>query len=138
MENLQINVEISFSKETIETLKQIATAAIMTTLSKSDVEQAKDIIAHAQYEEEKKETSAAEQETTDNPEADPAWYEVTDQELAQATKNAVQRVKAKHQSPAFIRTEIFKKYGISQSVDCPKERRAELLADLEAVENGEE
>lgn len=145
MENLQINVEISFSKETIETLKQIATAAIMTTLTKSDIEQAKDIIAQTQYEEEKKEQAEAaaaaeapQEEAPQEQEPQSEWYEVTDQELAQATKNAVQRVKAKHQSPTFIRSEIFKKYGINQSIECPKESRPELLRELEAIAREEE
>ena len=144
MEQFKISVEVSFSKETLETLKQVATAAIMTTLSKNDVESAKDIIAQAQYEEEKKEQAEAaaaeapQEEAPQEQEPQPEWYEVTDQELAQATKNAVQRVKAKHQSPTFIRSEIFKKYGINQSIECPKESRPELLKELEAIAREEE
>ena len=140
MEQFKISVEVSFSKETLETLKQVATAAIMTTLTKNDAETAKDTIAQAQYEEEKKEQAeaAAAAEAPQEQEPQPEWYEVTDQELAQATKNAVQRVKAKHQSPTFIRSEIFKKYGINQSIECPKESRPELLKELEAIAREEE
>ena len=146
MEQFKISIEVSFSKETLETLKQVATASIMTTLTKNDVETAKDIIAQAQYEEEKKEQAekaaaaaeAPQEEAPQEQEPQPEWYEVTDQELAQATKNAVQRVKAKHQSPTFIRSEIFKKYGINQSIECPKENRPELLKELEAIAREEE
>ena len=148
MEQFKISVEVSFSKETLETLetlKQVATAAIMTTLTKNDAETVKDIIAQAQYEEEKKEqveaaaaAEAPQEEAPQEQEPQPEWYEVTDQELAQATKNAVQRVKAKHQSPTFIRSEIFKKYGINQSIECPKESRPELLKELEAIAREEE
>ena len=56
--------------------------------------------------------------------AEPQPKEITDASLRQAVKAAKDRVGAKP-----IR-EVFAQMGISSSIECPQERRSELLAKL--------
>lgn len=55
---------------------------------------------------------------------------ISDSEVAEVTRATVNRLKEAGVSPVAIREKIFVKYGISRSIDCPQERRAEMLDDL--------
>lgn len=58
---------------------------------------------------------------------------VSDDTLVQATRAAVARLKAKGLSTALIRKDIFAKYGIGSSVECPQDKRAALVAELDKM-----
>ena len=58
---------------------------------------------------------------------------VSDDTLVQATRSAVARLKAKGLSTALIRKDIFAKYGIGSSVECPQDKRAALVAELDKI-----
>jgi len=153
MDAIKINVEVSLSEATLEALRAIAvsvSSAIMTTnLSKvlADKELVRTVgaeVIEGQREvqtavsEQKKELKEEAAEEAAAPAEDipgdlPDFDEVSDDELISATRKAVAGVKAKGKSPAFIRTDIFKKYGISESKACPAEKRAELLDELKKL-----
>lgn len=52
---------------------------------------------------------------------------ITDEELRQVVFTAR---KAKNENPQIIKNEIFPLFGIKTSIECPTERRAELVAML--------
>ena len=58
---------------------------------------------------------------------------VSDDTLVQATRSAVARLKAKGMSTALIRKDVFAKYGIGSSVECPQDKRAALVAELDKI-----
>ena len=58
---------------------------------------------------------------------------VSDDTLVQATRAAVARLKAKGRATALIRKDIFAKYGIGSSVECPQDKRAALVAELDKI-----
>ena len=58
---------------------------------------------------------------------------VSDDTVVQATRAAVARLKAKGMSTALIRKDIFAKYGIGSSVECPQDKRAALVAELDKM-----
>ena len=58
---------------------------------------------------------------------------VSDDTLVWATRAAVARLKAKGLSTALIRKDIFAKYGIGSSVECPQDKRASLVAELDKI-----
>ena len=58
---------------------------------------------------------------------------VSDDTLVQATRSAVARLKAKGLSTTLIRKDIFAKYGIGSSVECPQDKRAALVAELDKI-----
>lgn len=58
---------------------------------------------------------------------------VSDDTLVQATRAAVARLKAKGLSTTLIRKDIFAKYGIGSSVECPQDKRAALVAELDKM-----
>ena len=58
---------------------------------------------------------------------------VSDDTLVQATRAAVARLKAKGMPTALIRKDIFAKYGIGSSVECPQDKRAALVAELDKI-----
>ena len=58
---------------------------------------------------------------------------VSDDTLVQATRAAVARLKAKGLSTSLIRKDIFAKYGIGSSVECPQDKRAALVAELDKM-----
>ena len=58
---------------------------------------------------------------------------VSDDTLVQATRAAVARLKAKGLSTTLIRKDIFAKYGIGSSVECPQDKRADLVAELDKI-----
>lgn len=58
---------------------------------------------------------------------------VSDDTLVQTTRAAVARLKAKGLSTALIRKDIFAKYGIGSSVECPQDKRAALVAELDKM-----
>ena len=58
---------------------------------------------------------------------------VSDDTPVQATRSAVARLKAKGLSTTLIRKDIFAKYGIGSSVECPQDKRAALVAELDKI-----
>ena len=58
---------------------------------------------------------------------------VRDDTLVQATRSAVARLKAKGLSTTLLRKDIFAKYGIGSSVECPQDKRAALVAELDKI-----
>ena len=58
---------------------------------------------------------------------------VSDDTLVQATRAAVARLKVKGLSTTLIRKDIFAKYGIGSSVECPQDKRAALVAELDKI-----
>lgn len=143
MEPFKIQIEVKLSDETLEAIKRIALAAIFTKLTPEDQEEIERNTFKDEEPAKAPEAPAAEPapEIGDMPEeiAAPAQApaaevkEISDDEVAAKTREAVAALKKQKRSATIIRTEIFAKYGISQSVACPQERRAELLADLENI-----
>lgn len=156
MEPLKINVEVSLSENTVAALRGIAIAISSVMMSNNlgkhlsneeDKEKVAEAIVNQQRDLQesiitgKAEKAAPAEETAANadsnsdipgdlPEDDAA---ISDDELIDATRKAVSGVKAKGKSPVFIRTEIFAKYGISESKACPQERRRELIDELKKL-----
>ena len=58
---------------------------------------------------------------------------MSDDTLVQATRAAVARLKAKSLPTSLIRKDIFAKYGIGSSVECPQDKRAALVAELDKI-----
>lgn len=151
MEPFKIQVEVKLSDETIEAIKRIALAAIFTKLTP----EAQEEIEKNTFKEDEPEKDAqpaeapaaeapAAETVGDMPEeiAEPApaqakAEEISDDVIAAKTREAVAELKRQKRSSTLIRSEIFAKYEISQSIKCPQERRAEFLADLEALVSAE-
>lgn len=150
MEPFKIQVEVKLSDETLEAIKRIALAAIFTKLTP----EAQEEIERNTFKDEEPQHKAGDPQINEEPapasaeEPAPAAEgpdmpedvygakpeqarEISDDEVAAKTREAVAALKKQKRSSTIIRTEIFAKYGISQSVACPQEHRAELLADLD-------
>ena len=134
MEPLKLYIEVTLSDESINKLA----ATIGTAISDSLLNIAKEGFSKATKAEEAEEPAAPaeaapapqEKPTNEAPEDLP----ISDEEMAEATRAAVTRLKAAGKSTLFIRTEIFAKYGCSNSAGCPVSKRPALLAELEAIE----
>lgn len=146
MEPFKIQVEVKLSDETIEAIKKIAARAIFTKLTPEAQEEIeKNTFKEDEPEKEPQPAEAPAAETVgDMPEeiAEPAPVqdkaeEISDDVIAAKTREAVAELKRQKRSSTLIRSEIFAKYEISQSIKCPQERRAEFLADLEALVSAE-
>lgn len=155
MEPLKINVEVSLSENTIAALRGIAIAISSVMMSNNldkhlskeeDKEKVAEAIVNQQRDMQKSiimgkaeeaapadETAANAESNSDLPGDLPEDDAISDDELIDATRKAVSGVKAKGKSPVFIRTEIFAKYGISESKSCPQERRRELIDELKQL-----
>lgn len=133
MEPLKLYIEVTLSDESINKLA----ATIGTAISDSLLNIAKEGFSKATKAEEAEEPAAPaeaapapqERPTNEAPEDLP----ISDEEMAEATRAAVTRLKAAGKSTLFIRTEIFAKYGCSNSAGCPVSKRPALLAELEAI-----
>ena len=133
MEPLKLYIEVTLSDESINKLA----ATIGTAISDSLLNIAKEGFSKATKAEEAEEPAAAaeaapapqERPTNEAPEDLP----ISDEEMAEATRAAVTRLKAAGKSTLFIRTEIFAKYGCNNSAGCPVSKRPALLAELEAI-----
>ena len=133
MEPLKLYIEVTLSDESINKLA----ATIGTAISDSLLNIAKEGFSKATKAEEAEEPAAPaeaapapqEKPTNEAPEDLP----ISDEEMAEATRAAVTRLKAAGKSTLFIRTEIFAKYGCSNSAGCPVSKRPALLAELEAI-----
>lgn len=130
MEPFKINIEISLSERSI--------AAITTLLDKSRAVVPAGAPAEAVIPSIRPVAAPPRPEPAKAPEtpeaAEPAAdLPVADEELLAATRDAVARVKAAGGSPSIIREQVFAKYGISASTQCPEEKRAALLKDLNAI-----
>ena len=159
MEPLKINVEVSLSENTIAALRGIAIAISSVMMSNNldkhlsneeDKEKVAEAIVNQQRDLQesiitrKAEEAAPAEETAASTESNsdlpgdlpgdlPEDDAISDDELIDATRKAVSGVKAKGKSPVFIRTEIFAKYGISESKACPQEHRRELIDELKKL-----
>ena len=133
MEPLKLYIEVTLSDESINKLA----ATIGTAISDSLLNIAKEGFSKATKAEEAEEPAAPaeaapasqEKPTNEAPEDLP----ISDEEMAEATRAAVTRLKAAGKSTLFIRTEIFAKYGCDNSAGCPVSKRPALLAELEAI-----
>ena len=133
MEPLKLYIEVTLSDESINKLA----ATIGTAISDSLLNIAKEGFSKATKAEEAEEPAAPaepapapqEKPTNEAPEDLP----ISDEEMAEATRAAVTRLKAAGKSTLFIRTEIFAKYGCENSAGCPVSKRPALLAELEAI-----
>ena len=133
MEPLKLYIEVTLSDESINKLA----ATIGTAISDSLLNIAKEGFSKATKAKEAEEPTAPaepapapqEKPTNEAPEDLP----ISDEEMAEATRAAVTRLKAAGKSTLFIRTEIFAKYGCNNSAGCPVSKRPALLAELEAI-----
>ena len=133
MEPLKPYIEVTLSDESINKLA----ATIGTAISDSLLNIAKEGFSKATKAEEAEEPAAPaepapapqEKPTNEAPEDLP----ISDEEMAEATRAAVTRLKAAGKSTLFIRTEIFAKYGCNNSAGCPVSKRPALLAELQAI-----
>lgn len=133
MEPLKLYIEVTLSDESINKLA----ATIGTAISDSLLNIAKEGFSKAPKAKEAEEP-AAPAEAAPAPQeklADkaPEDLPISDEEMAEATRAAVTRLKAAGKSTLFIRTEIFAKYGCNNSAGCPVSKRPALLAELEAI-----
>ena len=133
MEPLKLYIEVTLSDESINKLA----ATIGTAISDSLLNIAKEGFSKATKAEEAEEPAApaeaapAPQEKPTNEASED--LPISDEEMAEATRAAVTRLKAAGKSTLFIRTEIFAKYGCNNSAGCPVSKRPALLAELEAI-----
>lgn len=135
MEPLKIEIQIGLKDETISAMKQLllaSIAAFMETVNACQGTPAQTAEEPAPEEAPKAEEKPAEA-ADDMPDFTEAFPEVSDKEIADVTRATVVRLREAGISPTIIRKEVFEKYGISQSTECPKEKRGQLLADLNAL-----
>ena len=138
MEPLKLYIEVTLSDESINKLVTDVVTAINDSVINTLFNLEKEGFAKATKAEKAEEPAAPveaapapqERPTNETPEA----RHITDEEMAEATRAAVTRLKAAGKSTLFIRTEIFAKYGCSNSAGCPVSKRPALLAELEAIE----
>lgn len=137
MDPIQVNINISLElgDKTVSVLQQLLAAAPKPAQRKpaakpetkpAPAPETKEAPAHEQEapaEEAPQEQAAAEEAA---PEA-PATTEISDEELRQIVYNVR---KAKPGNPQQIKNVIFPEFGIKTSIECPMERRAELVARL--------
>ena len=137
MEPLKLYIEVTLSDESINKLAATIGKAISYSVTSTMLNIAKEDFSKAPKAEGAEEPAAAaeaapapqEKPTNEAPEDLP----ISDEEMAEATRAAVTRLKAAGKSTLFIRTEIFAKYGCNNSAGCPVSKRPALLAELEAI-----
>ena len=137
MEPLKLYIEVTLSDESINKLAATIGTAISDSVTNTLLNIAKEGFSTATKAEEAEEPAAPaeaapapqERPTNEAPEDLP----ISDEEMAEATRAAVTRLKAAGKSTLFIRTEIFAKYGCNNSAGCPVSKRPALLAELEAI-----
>lgn len=143
MEPIKIQVEVSLSGETLDVLRQFApdmpqdvydgtrqdlktmVQSIVVDFLKSLKKEAKKPVAETEAETEQP-AAAEENHAPAAPEASavPETKPVSDGDLRQAVKAAKDRTSAK-----AVR-EVFATFGIEASVECPQDRRPDLMAAL--------
>lgn len=121
---LTINLELPNDDDSIEALTDFI-KALRSTVSEAKVETREAPAPVVQ-------TALAPGEDLPAAEPDPVAL-VSDDTLVQATRAAVARLKAKGLSTTLIRKDIFAKYGIGSSVECPQDKRAALVAELDKM-----
>ena len=137
MEPLKLYIEVTLSDESINKLATAIGTAISDSVTNTLLNIAKEGFNKATKAEEAEEPAAPaeaapapqEKPTNEAPEDLP----ISDEEMAEATRAAVTRLKAAGKSTLFIRTELFAKYGCENSAGCPVSKRPALLAELEAI-----
>lgn len=137
MEPLKLYIEVTLSDESINKLATAIGTAISDSVTNTLLNIAKEGFSKATKAEEAEEPAApaeaapAPQEKPTNEASED--LPISDEEMAEATRAAVTRLKAAGKSTLFIRTEIFAKYGCENSAGCPVSKRPALLAELEAI-----
>lgn len=137
MEPLKLYIEVTLSDKSINKLAATIGTAISESVTNTLLNIAKEGFSRATKAEEAEEPAAPaeaapapqEKPTNEAPEDLP----ISDEEMAEATRAAVTRLKTAGKSTLFIRTEIFAKYGCNNSAGCPVSKRPALLAELEAI-----
>ena len=137
MEPLKLYIEVTLSDESINKLTTDVVKAVSDSVIRILLNLKKEGFAKATKAEKAEEPAAPaeaapapqERPTNEAPEDLP----ISDEEMAEATRAAVTRLKAAGKSTLFIRTEIFAKYGCNNSAGCPVSKRPALLAELEAI-----
>ena len=137
MEPLKLYIEVTLSDESISKLTTDVVKAVSDSVIRILLNLKKEGFAKATKAEKAEEPAAPaeaapapqERPTNEAPEDLP----ISDEEMAEATRAAVTRLKAAGKSTLFIRTEIFAKYGCNNSAGCPVSKRPALLAELEAI-----
>ena len=137
MEPLKLYIEVTLSDESINKLAATIGTAISDSVTNTLLNIAKEGFSRATKAEEAEEP-AAPAEAAPAPQEElankaPEDLPISDEEMAEATRAAVTRLKAAGKSTLFIRTEIFAKYGCNNSAGCPVSKRPALLAELEAI-----
>ncbi|MBQ0144985.1 MAG: hypothetical protein KBS78_07415 [Bacteroidales bacterium] len=138
MEPLKLNIEVTLSDESINKLVTALGAAIGGSFAGVLAKLANGALEEAPKAEAVEEP-AAPVEAAPAPQEKPADdipedLPITDEEMAEATRAAVTRLKAAGKSILFIRTEIFAKYGCNNSAGCPLSKRPALLEELQNIE----
>lgn len=138
MEPLKLYIEVTLSDESINKLATDVVTAINDSVINTLLNLEKEGFSKATKAKEAEDPAApvdatpAPQEKPTN--KTPEVLTISDEVMAEATRAAVTRLKAAGKSTLFIRTEIFAKYGCSNSAGCPISKRPALLAELEAIE----
>lgn len=130
MEPLKIQIEVSLSEATIAALKDLMVSATLPALLRAVPPRAVHDMAEAM----RHAVSAAQTEQSEQkppePEAEaPVPADIPDLTLFEAVKAAQKERKV---TPATVR-KVFAEFGIETSSQCPQERRAELLARINAL-----
>lgn len=140
MEPLKLYIEVTLSDESINKLATAVGKAVTYSVTNTMLNIAKEGFSKATKAEEAEEAEepAAPAEAAPAPQEKPTNeapedLPISDEEMAEATRAAVTRLKAAGKSTLFIRTEIFAKYGCNNSAGCPVSKRPALLAELEAI-----
>lgn len=138
----KLEIEVNLGESTIDALKRIAAAAIYARLGdapedtttedekpaeETPIENLPDMPSDEELERMEREKAEAEAKP------EPQVEEISDDEVAAATRSVVSALKKQGKSALIVRKEVFAKYGISQSTDCPKDQRAALIADMNAL-----
>ena len=139
MDPIQVNINISLElgDKTVSVLQQLLAAAPKPAQRKPA---AKPETKPAPAPETKEAPAPGQEAPTEGPEQEqapeaaeeaapeaPATTEISDEELREIVYNVR---KAKPGNPQQIKNVIFPEFGIKTSIECPMERRAELVARL--------
>ena len=138
MDPIQININVSLElgDKTVSILQQLLAAAPKPAQRKpaakpetkpAPIPETKE---DPKPEEKPEEAAPAAVEAPEAPEAPEETKEISDEEL----RDIVYTVrKAKPGNPQEIKNVIFPEFGIKTSIECPMERRAELVARLKQL-----
>jgi hypothetical protein len=137
MNPIKINIDVNLGEETLKVMRELAIelmtrliAGINAGVKDGESEDMPDFDAAPKAE------AGVAQAAPETPAPVPAATQakvISDDDIARATRETVARLKAAGQSPLIVRTEVFAKYNINQSTECPATSREAFLADLEKL-----